>query len=58
MAGPQAKPKSFPLVSTLKGIYYDPWQWQLAKSWGMFAVGVYLARDFTSYFASVAEQTI
>lgn len=58
MAGPTAKPKSFPLVPTLKAIYYDPWQWQLAKSWGMFALGVYLARDFASFFASVNEPTI
>lgn len=59
MPGPTAKPKAFPLVSSLRGIYHDPWQWQLAKSWGMFALGIYLARDFTNYFASLAaEQTV
>jgi hypothetical protein len=41
-----AKPRGHGLVSAVKNVYYDPWKWQLTKSWLWFAAGVYIAREF------------
>ena len=53
---PNSKPRGYSFITSVKNIYYDPWKWQLVKSWSWFAAGIYLAREITAGMNEVPLQ--